>query len=354
MYKFAFIYFPTTITIMKTILFKKIPMYFIIAVIILSIGITYVVTSKFLENKMQQSESSSVNSSTTYKIKRLDGFKYVKPLMFVDDTNESENLSSVKQSVVGLIDNYKKNNIITSASVYLKIYETNEWTSINPDEKFKPGSLLKIPELITFLKMNEKNPGLLDKEVLYDKPFKLDKKPEFLSKSIQLGHKYKIRELLNYMIAYSDNNATLLLNGIIDVDVFKKVFTDLGMSTPDWNSSDFPLTSYDVSLFMRTLYNASYLTIEDSEFASKLLSQSDFKDGILKSLPKNTKVIHKFGEGGDANEKQLHESAIIYIDEKPYLLTIMTKGTDMQKLPEVINEISSLVFQNMKTSSSSM
>ena len=339
---------------MKSLFLKKIPSYYMIAVIILTAAITYLTISEINNGVSDQSELVNSKSQNAYKIKRLEGFKYVKPLMFVDDTNESEELSSIKQSLTGLIDNYKKNNTVSSVSVYLKSYETNEWTSINPDEKFKPGSLLKIPELIAFLKMNEKNPGLLDREILYDKPFKLDKKPEFLSKSIQLGHKYKVRELLNYMIAYSDNNATLLLNNIIDVDVFKKVFTDLGMTSPDWNSSDFPLTSYDVSLFMRALYNASYLTIEDSEFASKLLSQSDFKDGILKSLPKNTKVIHKFGEGGDLVEKQLHESAIIYVNEKPYLLTVMTKGTDMQKLPEVINQISSLVYQNMQSTSNSL
>jgi len=256
--------------------------------------------------------------------------------------------------VYQLIENYKKNKVITSASVYLKAYSTNDWTSINPDEKFKPGSLLKVPELITFLRMNEIKPGILDKVILFDKPFDSAKKPEFVSKSIQLGQKYTVRELLTYMIAYSDNNATYILNTLIDVDVFKKVFTDLDLPAPDWNASDYPLTASDFSLFMRALFNASYLTIEDSEFATKLLSKSDFKEGILKSLPPSIKAIHKFGEAGDLVEKQLHESAVIYLDNSPYLVTIMTKGNDMKKLPEVISQISSLIYQNMNTSSKNM
>lgn len=334
---------------MKYIFLKRISLPYVLAIIILSVALTYVTTIKIDQKKYNvNQDSESSQSSCSYSVKRLNGFSYTKPLLFVDNECESDDLSSVKQSVNQLIDNYKKSNVITSASIYLKSYNTNEWTSINPEEKYKPGSLLKVPELIAFLKMNELKPGLLDKEYSFDKPFEINKKPEFISKSIQLGHKYKVRELLKYMIAYSDNNATLMLNNIIDVSVFKKVFTDLGLPAPDWNASDYPLTSPEFSLFVRALFNASYLTISDSEFATKLLGESDFKDGILKSLPKSIKIVHKFGEAGDANEKQLHESAIIYIDNNPYLLTIMTKGNDMKKLPDVINQISALIYQNMK------
>ncbi len=340
---------------MKYIFFKRISLPYVFAIIILSVAVTYVTTVKIDQNNNDVTQNPESNqSSCSYRVKRLDGFSYTKPLLFVDNECESENLSSIKQSVNQLIDNYKKSNVISSASIYLKSYNTNDWTSINPDEKFKPGSLLKVPELIAFLKMNELKPGLLDKEYLFDRPFEINKKPEFVSKSIQLGHKYKVRELLKYMIAYSDNNATLMLNNIIDVSVFKKVFTDLGLPAPDWNASDYPLTAPDFSLFVRALFNASYLTIADSEFATKLLSESDFKDGILKSLPKSTRIVHKFGEAGDANEKQLHESAIIYLDNNPYLLTIMTKGNDMKKLPDVINQISALIYQNMNVASKNM
>jgi len=340
---------------MKYIFLKRISLVYVFAIIILSMAVTYVTTVKVEQKKYDVTQNPESNqSSCSYRVKRLDGFSYTRPLLFVDNECESENLSSIKQSVNQLIDNYKKNNVISSASIYLKSYNTNDWTSINPDEKFKPGSLLKVPELITFLKMNELKPGLLDKEYLFDRPFEINKKPEFVSKSIQLGHKYKVRELLKYMIAYSDNNATLMLNNIIDVKVFKKVFTDLGLPAPDWNASDYPLTAPDFSLFVRALFNASYLTIDDSEFATKLLGESDFKDGILKSLPKSIRIVHKFGEAGDANEKQLHESAIIYLDNNPYLLTIMTKGSDMKKLPDVINQISALIYQNMNITSKNM
>ena len=99
---------------------------------------------------------------------------------------------------------------------------------------------------------------------------------------------------------------------------------------------------------MRAIYNAAYLTAEDSEYAGELLSQCDFKDGILSGLPPNTRVAHKFGESGNQIVKQLHESAIVYLYNQPYLLTVMTKGNDNKKLSLLIKEISQTVYNDMK------
>lgn len=314
-------------------------------IVFISILSTYFAVELFLKPKASQEDNVVENGKI--EVKRLNGYKYIKPILFVETEKESSELSSVKQSIESVLSEFKNKNVITSAAVYIRDYENNAWTVINPDEMYKPGSLLKIPELITFLKMNEKHPGILDEKYLFDKELKTDKKPVFTSKSIQLGQSYTVRELLKYMIVHSDNNATYILNSIIDVDVFKKVFTDLGLNAPDWNASDYPVNVKDVSLFMRALYNASYLSIEDSEYATSLLTQSDFKLGVAASLPKNIQFSHKFGEAGDAVEKQLHETALVYINNRTYLLTIMTKGTSFDKLPEVIKQISAMVYREM-------
>lgn len=292
---------------------------------------------------------SNTSSNCSYKIKRLNGFNYVSPLLFVDNQCESDDLNPLKQNIISLIENYKKQGIINSASIYLKTYTKNDWIEINNEEKFLPGSLMKVPELITFLKMNEENPGVLNKIITFDHPFNFDVHPNILSKSIQLGHSYTIRELLNYMIQYSDNNATALLNSNMDLKVFNAIFTDLGLATPDWKKPNYPITAKEFSLFMRTLYNASYLNVKDSEFATELLSKCNYKAGIVNSLPPGTKTAHKFGEDGNEVEQQLSESAIVYLDNNPYLITIMTKGNDYKKLPEVIQQISSIVYQTMLT-----
>ncbi|MEN9335440.1 MAG: hypothetical protein RLZZ500_427 [Bacteroidota bacterium] len=322
------------------ITFKYIPL-----IVFVSILGTYFAINFYQNSKIE--EEQSLSTTENFQVKRLGGYKFIKPLLFVDSNSEASELASVKNSIEGVITEFKNKGVITSASVYIRDYELNGWTTINPDEQYKPGSLLKIPELITFLKMNEKNPGLLDKKYLFNQELKSDKKPVFTTKSIQLGHEYTVRELLKYMIVHSDNNATFILNSIIDVEIFKNVFTDLGLNAPDWNASDYPVNVRDVSIFMRALYNASYLSIADSEYATSLLTQSDFKLGVAASLPKGVSFSHKFGEAGDAIEKQLHETAIVYVENRPYLVTIMTKGKSFDELPEVIKQISGMVYREM-------
>lgn len=291
--------------------------------------------------------AGKVSLNCTYDIKRLNGYDYIKPLMFVDNECESEDLFAVKQRINSLIDQFKGSGDLISASVYLKSYSPNGWIDINENEKFSPGSLMKVPVLITFLKMNEKKSGILDKVLLYDHVLVSNKNAVFISNQIQLGHKYSVRELLTYMIAYSDNNATNLLNTIIDVTTFQKIFADFGLEVPDWKSNNYPISSKDYSLFMRALYNGSYITNEDSEFATELLTHSDFKDGLIKNLPGYLKKAHKFGEGGTNTEPELSESALIYLENRPYLLTVMTKGKNNKTLAQIISQISDLVYQSM-------
>lgn len=282
-------------------------------------------------------------------VKRLGGYQYIRPLLFADKACQTEKLLPLRNQVESIINNYKQTGTINSASIYLRQLNQGDYINIGESEKYNPGSLLKVPELITFFKMKEKRPGILDEKITYSKPLNLPKQATFVSKSIEIGKTYTIKELLYYMIAYSDNNATWLLNQRMDMDVFRKVFTDLGIPNPDLQSADIPITTKEYSYFMRVLYNASYLDIKDSEFCTELLSHSDFVIGLVNGLPKGTKVAHKFGEAGDGVNAHLSESGIVYINNTAYLLTVMTKGKDNKSLPTVISNISQKVYEGMST-----
>jgi beta-lactamase class A len=206
---------------------------------------------------------------------------------------------------------------------------------------------MKIPELITFYKMNEKHPGYLNTKVKYEVPLPSSKTTHFVSKSIEVGKTYTIRELLRYMVEYSDNNATNLLNQQMDVPTFKKVFTDLGLAEPDWNANDYPVTARELSTFMKVLYNASYLNNEDSEACLELMRNCEFKEGMKAAVPENCPIVHKFGEGGAHASPDLSETGIIFSPGGTFMLTVMVNGQDIKKLPEVIRGISALAYQQM-------
>ncbi len=316
----------------------------------LTIAITFTITNLWKSHQMEEQKNSSTSSySCNYNIKRMNGFKFIRPLMFVDEECESEQLIGVKQQVISVIDKYKATGDLTNASVYLREYQHNEWMCINENDKFDPGSLFKVPVLIAILKMNEINPGYLNKTIVYNKKVDDGKNVAYTNKTIQLGQSYTVRELLTYMIKYSDNNATILLESNMNPKILQKLFSDVGLAVPNIYATQYQFTTKEYSYFMRAIYNAGYLNVEDSEFAGELLSQCEFKDGIVKGLPAHTRIAHKFGESGTNIDKQLHESGIVYLDNKPYLLTIMTRGKENKKLSQVLGEISQVIYNSMQS-----
>jgi len=331
--------------------FKKVSPYFLVLTALLSSGITFFVTSEVMSKSNSGSNSPTTveQDNCSFLVKRLYGDSLIKPILFVENNCESGNLQLLKQDINSIISMHTNDGTLTTASVYIKKFLSSDWICCNGSEFYNPGSLLKVPEMIAYLKMNENSPGLLDKRLVYDQEYSNERKALFVSESIKLGQSYTVRELLNYMIKYSDNNAAYLLLKNIDLRTYKQVFVDFGLSIPDKNSRNYPLSVSDFSKFMRALFNASYLDKKDSEFAIELLSGSDFKNGILQGLPGNLRVAHKFGEEGNIDCQELHESAIVYLGNSPYMLTIMTKGKDISKQSKVLQEISSKVYQSLSS-----
>ncbi len=286
---------------------------------------------------------------------RLQGYKYVKPILYNDRTCESGNYNVLKGNLENTIRDFTTSGEITKASVYLKMLNSREFIGINETEKFHPASLIKLPMLIAYLKMDEQNPGFLNRKLVYKSPLANMPKQTFNSKQIQIGKSYTIKELLTYMVAYSDNNATKVLNDNVDLNLLKKMFADLGLSVPDVTDMNYSISPKDFSLFLNVVYNGSYISVQHSEFVAEILNKSDFKIGIVKGIPNDVGLIHKFGEWGSFNEPKIHqlsESAIVYMDNNPYLITIMTEGKDVQKLPNVISRISAMVYHNLNDSES--
>ena len=335
------------ILIMKSIFSKKIKALYIIPIILFTCIVSFLTACYNFNKNKSEFANTDQSLACNYNLKRLEGYKFIKPLLFVDDDCEGDNLAISKQEINNVIENYKATQGVISASVYIKEYQYNSWTAINEELEYEPGSLFKVPILMAYLKLSEKKPNVLEKELLFDTPFAINKNVAYQSKQIKLGSKYTVRQLLTYMISYSDNNATALLNNNLEADVLYKLFTDLNLVIPDIKAQHYYFTVKDYSLFLRTLYNATYLSVANSEYAMELLEKCEFKGGIVNGLPSNVRVAHKFGESGTPVEMQLHESAIIYDKDKTYLLTVMTKGKDNKSLSSLISKISELVHKNI-------
>ncbi|TBR22143.1 serine hydrolase [bacterium] len=196
------------------------------------------------------------------------------------------------------------------------------------------------------LKQAESDPSLLSRRLLVDLP--PDRTPLLIPADarVEAGKVYTVEELLELVVAHSDNVALDALYTLQLRPVYDRVFADLGLSAPPPAAPEARMRVKDYATFFRILYNASYLTREMSEKALGILARSSFRQGLPSGVPAGVPVAHKFGErtsdGGP--ELQLHDCGIVYHPKTPYVLCVMTRGPKLVGLLSTIRRASALAY----------
>lgn len=279
-------------------------------------------------------------------------YRYINPLLGLN-LPATSHFPTLRKNMRDAIDQALDEKQARNISVYFKDANSGEWFGENLDELYSPASMMKVLTMIAYLKYAEVEPAVLTSKLEYDG--KTDRNAtEFFPSPVQIESGwYSIDTLIDHMIRYSDNNAALILNEYLAhtrFDVLNQAYLDLGIDKINPEDDYITVTSY--SLMFRVLYNATYLSRAMSEKALGILAQTDFLRGIMAGVPQDLVVAHKFGEFGINDElggvlkRELHDCGIIYDGEHPYLLCVMTKGNDPEKLASVVARISSVVYQS--------
>jgi beta-lactamase class A len=283
---------------------------------------------------------------------RQSGYIFINPLLEceMDDSIISSKYIPFEDKTKKQIQEYiSKNTNLKDVSVYFRSLNNGPWFGINEQQEFSPASLLKVPLAMAYYKKSESEQGLLEKKIVFS-----DMGPQETyqnlkpSRSLQQGNEYTVDELIEMMLVYSDNNAMRLLMSNMNESDLGKVYADLGVDSPNVKKPENFMSVKQYASFFRILYNASYLEKDDSEKILKLLSDVEYREGIVAGVPENIKVSHKFGERefatADGYMKQLHDCGIIYYPQQPYLLCVMTRGRDFGDLSEGIHNVSNIVY----------
>jgi len=292
------------------------------------------------------------NNPCVYVIKWLPGFSYTRPLVFAEPECESISYAGLHLQIDSLIEVLKKKGILEEASVYLRDFNRGEWMSVNDTNLYIPGSLLKLPLLLALMKEQEANPGILNQTLKFSGAEALANLPPqtFEKQVIRPQQSYTLHDLAQAMIEHSDNGATYLIHQKVPFESFQKVFGDLDLRLPLKTEGRYLTTARQVSVFLKSVYNGTYLSRPNSERVAYLLTLSAFKKGICAGLPLEIGTAHKFGESGTKARPELHETALVYLPGSPYLITVMTRGSQIEKLPSVLAEISRLCYRFMEKS----
>ena len=225
--------------------------------------------------------------------------------------------------------------------LYFEYLPTGANIVVNNDRAMWPASLIKIPVAMAVMKKVEQGEWELDNQLVI-----LDE-----DKDASFGELYKeptgttmtIRDLLHATLVDSDNTAHFVLLRNLDADELEHVFIHLGLETvledlkkkPEDATEDNRMTAKTYSVFFRSLYNATYLSVENSQLFLQFLTEGPTEYG-RSGIPTEIVFAHKTGVRSE--DKVWADAGIVYLDRRPYLVTIMLEQKDKTQdlLPEQV------------------
>lgn len=311
-------------------------------------GIALCAAIFFAAGMSYQATSATSNEQSDVFSREVGSYKYISPLLdcgYPSDKTPIELRAVMDRRIAAELESGN----ISHASVYFRDLNNGPWVGINSRELFSPASLMKVPVMIAYLRWAMVEPEILDKEIVATKSVETISQNIAPETKLEPGEAYRVDYLLNLLITESNNAALTLLSELIPLGYLDETYKRLGISLEglSGNPTGNTTTVVEYATFFRVLYNASFLSNDMSEKALTMLTQTKFNAGLRAGVPGSIPVAHKFGERRftETNELQLHDCGIVYAPEKPYLLCIMTRGTEFEAMANTIRDISADVYE---------
>ncbi len=287
-----------------------------------------------------------------------DAYQFIDPLLGYDIPNNIKEVEEYQPLV-------KKINALVAAEssskpdafgFYFRDLTLGRWAGVNENAGFAPGSMMKVVLMMAYFKEAEINPSILQKVLAYSSSTadQVNGAPFETPSELQVGRSYTIEQLIEAMIESSDNGAKTALLDNIDTSSLGEISTDLGFSYLDvtQNYANYNISAKQYSVILRALYNATYLSRTYSEKALQIMSQAEYNQGVMAGVPTSTSVAQKFGESVDNSNPQsleitLSNCGIVYHTTNPYVLCVMTRGTNLSNLTKTIASISRATWEEV-------
>lgn len=228
-----------------------------------------------------------------------------------------------------------------NVSVYFEALNTGANISINKDAEFFPASLLKVPLIMAVVKKIERGEWEWSTKLELTEA---NKNKDFGTLWQQpTGTLFTVEELVKQTIINSDDTSYFMLLNNIDPNEIVKVQNYLGLY--DFISSNMEISAKQYAPILRSLFSATYLTIENSEKVLNWMSESNFNDYLAGGMPPATKFSHKIGV--EEIKKIYLDAGIVYPPNRPYVLIVMVKNYDAEHASAIMRDISQRVYKYM-------
>jgi len=311
----------------------------------------------FFEYNYNYQQTKSLISNILPVRQNNFNYKFIYPLLRYDFGNARYYLENkdLEQKVNSYIQQQYQNKNAESVSVYFSNLTNGQWSGVNYNDEYYPGSMAKVLVMMAYYRESQLDHSVMKKTFAYSQS--IDKalhgvSPQVTDSNLVIGQSYTIKYLIEDMIENSDDGAELVLYLNVDKNVLNAIYEDLKIEPP--SSSHYTISAKDYVMFLKVLYNSTYLTEANSSAALSTMSQSTYNDGLVAGVPSGISVAHKYGENGDIDpatkqltSTELHDCGIIYAKEYSYALCVMTKANgviDQKQLASIIKNISGIVY----------
>ena len=283
-------------------------------------------------------------------------FSYIRPLLgsISAPATDIGIYTDLKNNIYSYLEQEKSSGNLYEYSFYFKELNSPLWFGINEKKSFFPASLFKLPIAMAIYEQGEREDFFLDNLITYTPEIAAINKINPLSEEslLVVGNSYLVKDLVKMLLEQSDNGAKDLLLSVLNKKYFLELLNVVSISDPI-GKQNFTVSSEEYTLFLRLLYNSSYLNEEHSEYLLSILSKSDFIQGIVAGTPSTIKVSHKFGTYSakekinniDLSAVLLHDCGVVYVKDDPFVLCFMTKGKNVESLFEIIKHVSQMVYE---------
>jgi beta-lactamase class A len=215
---------------------------------------------------------------------------------------------------------------------------------------FPAASLVKLPVMMAVYETVNQGKMRLDETVVLKGADKTG--GSGILKGVPSGRTFTVGQLVELMVAASDNTATNILIKKLDMgqlNAWFKAFglrrTNLARLMMDFRRRSRGYENYtcadDMSYALERLYRQDFLPGEFSRRCLDILKKQKVKDRLPRYLPKDTVVAHKTG----LERNVCHDAGIIYTPHGDYLVCVMTKNAPNHgTAKEFIAKIASRVY----------
>jgi beta-lactamase class A len=236
------------------------------------------------------------------------------------------------------------NDVKGHYSLYLEDLNSGSALGINDTDRYNGWSLLKVAVMTTVMKKVQLETVALDQDIILSEAEA--KAYSHIHQPGEPGDRVTVMALLERLIRYSDNTASMALARVFTAEEFQHTLQTLGMPTapPGKPRNTIPQFSpREFSNMLRGLYYPGYLKKPFCDIALALMSGTAYDSQIRSSLPGTVRVAHKVGF--NAAHGEFHDCGIVFVPGRPYILCIMSTGGSREEADQVIPALSKKAYE---------